>query len=589
MVNDADLGFCWLVNYSIPCVSLQTMQKRSRHGSDIETLEKMVLMSASLVEGTEAADLVEGSDGDNFINGHGGDDRIHAGLGANFVDGGDGVDTLLVPEGHSFDFRIEKLSNGAIRLQGTDSATGADIDSTLINVEQIQFRDELIELDQTEQSGNGAANQRADATPLSNNEAFLFRVAALTNDVRTSNGLHALTINDTLQATALLQSTNMAEQDFFSHTGTDGLKAWHRAENLGYDYQSIGENIAAGQLTPEEVVQEWVNSPGHLANILNPAYTEIGVGYQYLENDTGVVNYHHYWTQVFGTEQPSVTPELTAEISEDSRPNKDTLPPAEPTPEVTLVQPPPVEQESSAANLEPLANMVDSAPPPVAAESEPVDREPEQRDDDAVTRKPESSHELPPHCFAVAQLDPNAERPAETVAVTEPKPETSPAPATQTLTPVTDQATVTSKTPIDDMILSIAKQSLDTRGATAEKTANEILSAAGVPQPLTINKERLNAIQQKLGRFGEVLLLNGGQSNAGPVQRYHAESNNFVGTSVGNLSTAHFTFQDRLSGTWNFASGITQAREGLLTEDRDSHEDDEKLAVGADLVGDKLL
>jgi uncharacterized protein YkwD len=53
--------------------------------------------------------------------------------------------------------------------------------------------------------------------------------------------------------------------------------------------------------TPEGVVAGWMNSPGHRANILNPALKEIGVGYYFLAEDTGEVNYHHYWTQVFGT------------------------------------------------------------------------------------------------------------------------------------------------------------------------------------------------------------------------------------------------------------------------------------------------
>jgi hypothetical protein len=62
----------------------------------------------------------------------------------------------------------------------------------------------------------------------------------------------------------------------------------------------VGENIAAGQTTPEQVVQGWINSPGHRANMLSNNYTEIGIGYEFLANDTGSVNYNHYWAQVFG-------------------------------------------------------------------------------------------------------------------------------------------------------------------------------------------------------------------------------------------------------------------------------------------------
>ena len=89
--------------------------------------------------------------------------------------------------------------------------------------------------------------------------------------------------------------------DFFSHTGADGSTVGDRVQNSGYQYSNAGENIAAGQTTAVDVVEGWINSPGHRANILNPNYTEIGVGYEYLQNDTGSINYNHYWTQVFGT------------------------------------------------------------------------------------------------------------------------------------------------------------------------------------------------------------------------------------------------------------------------------------------------
>lgn len=166
-----------------------------------------------------------------------------------------------------------------------------------------------------------------EANALSSNDEFLAQVMVLTNQVRSENGLELLTFNAKLQATAQLQSVNMAEQDFFSHTGQDGLMAWDRAVNEGYDYQTVGENIGAGQRTPEEIVQGWVNSPGHLANILNARFTEIGVGYHYLENDTGLVNYNHYWTQVFGTEFPSAANDLVVETVEDNQQEETTSPP----------------------------------------------------------------------------------------------------------------------------------------------------------------------------------------------------------------------------------------------------------------------
>ena len=107
--------------------------------------------------------------------------------------------------------------------------------------------------------------------------------------------------NEKLVAAARGHSNDMAINDFFSHTGSDGSSPWDRIERQGYSLASGGENIAAGYSTPASVMDGWMNSPGHRANILNCGFTEIGIGYAYLADDTGSVNYHHYWTQDFAT------------------------------------------------------------------------------------------------------------------------------------------------------------------------------------------------------------------------------------------------------------------------------------------------
>ncbi len=134
---------------------------------------------------------------------------------------------------------------------------------------------------------------------------FITEVVVLTNIERANEGLQPLTLNSQLSATAQGHSEDMAVNDFFSHTGLDGDRLGDRAEQNNYDYRALGENIAAGQRTPAQVVQAWINSPGHRENILNPNFTEIGIGYEFLANDRGEVNFNHYWTQVFG--RPAVT------------------------------------------------------------------------------------------------------------------------------------------------------------------------------------------------------------------------------------------------------------------------------------------
>ena len=126
------------------------------------------------------------------------------------------------------------------------------------------------------------------------------KIVELTNVEREKAGLQPLKPNDLLTGAGGDYSNDMAEDDFFSHTGADGSTVSDRVKNSSYEY-STRENIAAGQTSAAQVVEDWMNSPGHHENILNPDYTEIGVGDEQLQNDPGSVNYNHYWTQVFGT------------------------------------------------------------------------------------------------------------------------------------------------------------------------------------------------------------------------------------------------------------------------------------------------
>lgn len=129
---------------------------------------------------------------------------------------------------------------------------------------------------------------------------FVQQVFNLTNQYRAANGVAPLQLNLELNAAALNHSQDMALQDYFGHTGLNGSTSASRMNQVGYSSSSYGENIAAGYTTPEEVVQGWISSDGHRANLLNPSFTEVGVGYYYLANDTGVNNYYDYWTQDFG-------------------------------------------------------------------------------------------------------------------------------------------------------------------------------------------------------------------------------------------------------------------------------------------------
>lgn len=139
------------------------------------------------------------------------------------------------------------------------------------------------------------------ATPTTGADQFERRVIELTNEHRRDVGCPDLAQGDQLTTAARNHSTDMALNDFFSHVGSNGSTFTQRIEATGYQWSNAAENIAVGYSSPEAVVEGWMYSQGHRDNILNCALREIGVGYYYLANDTGEVNYGHYWTQVFAT------------------------------------------------------------------------------------------------------------------------------------------------------------------------------------------------------------------------------------------------------------------------------------------------
>ncbi|MGW0839696.1 CAP domain-containing protein [Streptomyces sp. NPDC002787] len=118
------------------------------------------------------------------------------------------------------------------------------------------------------------------------------RVLALVNAERQKAGCAPVTENAKLTKAAQNHSQDMADHQNMSHTGSDGSSMTDRLARVGYAYRSAGENVAAGYGTADSVMDGWMNSPGHRANILNCGFKEIGIGLAQPGN---------YWTQNFGT------------------------------------------------------------------------------------------------------------------------------------------------------------------------------------------------------------------------------------------------------------------------------------------------
>lgn len=117
-------------------------------------------------------------------------------------------------------------------------------------------------------------------------------VLNLVNKERTSRGLSALKLNDSLSNVATTKSQDMIDKNYFDHTSPTYGSPFDMMKRFGISYNAAGENIAMGQSSPQEVMNSWMNSPGHRKNILNPNFTELGVGVAKKGSTL-------YWTQMF--------------------------------------------------------------------------------------------------------------------------------------------------------------------------------------------------------------------------------------------------------------------------------------------------
>ena len=121
-------------------------------------------------------------------------------------------------------------------------------------------------------------------------DAYAVEVVRLVNEERAKQGLSALRMDAGVTAAAQVRAREIVST--FSHTRPDGRKCFTALDEAGVRYRGAGENIAYGQSSPAAVVNAWMNSPGHRANILNANFTTIGVGHH-------TAGSTHYWTQFF--------------------------------------------------------------------------------------------------------------------------------------------------------------------------------------------------------------------------------------------------------------------------------------------------
>ncbi len=142
--------------------------------------------------------------------------------------------------------------------------------------------------------------QPPSCSPSETHQAWLERVNQARSQPRqcgdeSFQAVESLTWSCALEAAAKDYAKNMAENDFFSHTSPSGKDVGERVRDQGYDWWAVGENIAAGQDSIEAVIEGWLSSPGHCANLMSEKFSEMGMARAQAPGSA----YSPYWTQIF--------------------------------------------------------------------------------------------------------------------------------------------------------------------------------------------------------------------------------------------------------------------------------------------------
>ena len=218
--------------------------------------------------------------------------------------------------------------------------------------------------DKKEQYGTHRSEIRIKMTTSEKPQQFL----ELVNEARIEADFVEVTLNEDLNEAAYNHSRDIAEQDLgIVHTGSDGSTPGERVTDTGYKFKVVVENVGGGYYTADEAFEDWMSSPGHRANILNPDVRHLGAGHVLLENDTGNKNYVEYWTLVLA--DGASIPEEPAKPAPKPNPLPDAPAPApatpivEPTPTQDLPTPtPPKVLDNPPAQPEPPVSPITPAP-----------------------------------------------------------------------------------------------------------------------------------------------------------------------------------------------------------------------------------
>ncbi|KKB34768.1 S-layer homology domain-containing protein [Bacillus thermotolerans] len=197
-----------------------------------------------------------------------------------------------VPDSHWAAEDIRSIAAAGI-ISGTSATTFSPNKPVTRGELSVFINNALNYSPQNGQNEEVTVEQSGQAQEVDNHSELEQQILKLVNEERAKAGAPALTLAEDISKVAQKKSEDMAEKDYFDHNSPTYGSPFAMMEQFGLDYTLAGENIAAGYQSASAVMEDWMDSPGHRANILNPGYKEIGIG---IANGG---EYGTYYTQMF--------------------------------------------------------------------------------------------------------------------------------------------------------------------------------------------------------------------------------------------------------------------------------------------------
>lgn len=163
-----------------------------------------------------------------------------------------------------------------------------------------EFDPALLEGVEQRKEKTGAIRNEEPRRGMETFEGTVYDIVALANEARRAQGINELSINASLMESAMLKAEDMKKKDYFDHITPEGLDISYFVNAAGYNFSTIGENLAEGYFSAQSVHEAWMNSEGHRENMLSSDYEEIGVAVLEIEKEgnKSFLSVQHFGTKL---------------------------------------------------------------------------------------------------------------------------------------------------------------------------------------------------------------------------------------------------------------------------------------------------